>query len=204
MAQRRAGGDTGWAMSGARIVRKPLHLLGPSTPSTRPLDQRLRIRFPWVAHASAPLFGRLSPSSRVRQALLWRGVRLGLEAFNRRDVDAALAAATYTPDFEYFPPREGVEAGFFEPCYRGPEGYRKFMSTWSDVFGADLRVEPEELIDLGDRIVLLGATPGRAQASGIPVTANLATVWVLNHGRVIRLEAYWDHDEALAAVGLQE
>ena len=191
-------------MSGAQIVRKPLHLRESSTPSRRPLDQRLRIRFPWVAHASAPLFGMLSPSSRVRQALLWRGVRLGLEAFNRRDVDAALAAATYTPDFEYFPPREGVEAGFFEPWYRGPEGYRKFMSTWSVVFGADLRVEPEELIDLGDRIVLLGETPGRGQASGIPVTAKLATVWVLKHGKVIRLQAYWDHDEALEAVGLRE
>jgi hypothetical protein len=73
-----------------------------------------------VTHAAAPIIGWLSPSSRVRQALLARGVRVGLEAFNRRDLDGALAAAAYTPDFEYVPRREGVEAGFFEPCYRGP------------------------------------------------------------------------------------
>ena len=189
-------------MSGAEIVRRPLRLHESSTPWARPLDQRLRIRFPRVAIASAPLFGRLSPRSRVRQALLARGVRLGLEAFNRRDLDGALAAATYTPDFEYIPPREGVEAGFFEPSYRGPEGYRKFMSAW-DVWGPDLRVEPEELIDLGDRIVLLATGRGSAEASGVPVTTKVATVWVLKSGRVIRLHAYFDHAEALEAVGLR-
>jgi ketosteroid isomerase-like protein len=63
-------------------------------------------------------------------------------------------------------------------------------------------VEPEELIDLGDRIVLLAATLGRAQASGVPVMTKLATVWVLQHGKVIRLQAYWNHAEALEAVGL--
>jgi hypothetical protein len=114
------------AMSGAQIVRKPLRLRESSTPSRRPLDQRMRIRFPRVAQASAPLFGRLSPRSRLRQVLLGRGVRLGLEAFNRRDLDGALAAASYAPDFEYIPPREGVEAGFFEPYYRGAP-----ISAWS-------------------------------------------------------------------------
>jgi hypothetical protein len=102
-------------MSDVHIVRKPLRVRERSMPSRSPLDQRIRIRFPWIAHASAPLFGRLSPSSRVRQALLWRGVRLGLEALTK-----------------------------------------------------------------------------------------LATVWVLRHGRVIRLQAYWNHAEALEAAGLRE
>jgi ketosteroid isomerase-like protein len=139
----------------------------------------------------------------MRQALLSRGVRLGLEAFNRRDIDGALAAATYTPDFEYIPPREGVEAGFFEPCYRGPAGYREFMPAW-DVWGPDLRVVPEELIDLGDRIVLLAMGRGRAETSGVPVMTKLATIWVVKRGRVIRLQAYFNHAEALEAVGLRE
>jgi ketosteroid isomerase-like protein len=65
-------------------------------------------------------------------------------------------------------------------------------------------VEPEELIDLGDRIVLLATGRGRAQASGVPLTTKLATVWVLEHGRVIRLQAYFDQAEALEAVGLRD
>jgi ketosteroid isomerase-like protein len=183
------------------FVRKPLRV---RDRPTRTMDQRLAVRFPWLAKGYGRLVGKLPPSSRLRQAAVWRGVRLGLEAFNRRDYDAALAAAAYAPDFEYHPPREAIEAGFFEPCYRGAAGYLEYMSTWSDVFGADLRVEPVELIDLRDRIVLLAEVPMRAQASGVPLTGKLATVWVLKDGKVIRLQAYSDHAEALEAVGLRE
>jgi ketosteroid isomerase-like protein len=125
-----------------------------------------------------------------------------MEAFNRRDVDAAVNPGS--PDFEYIPPREFVEAGFLEPCYRGPAGFRKYVSAWSEVFGADLRVEPVELIDLGDRIVLLAEFPARAQASGVPFTGKIATVSVLKDGRAIRVQTYLDHAEALDAVGLRE
>ena len=126
-----------------------------------------------------------------------------MEAFNRRDFDASLAAASYTSDFEYQPPRELVEAGFVEPLYRGPAGYRESVSTWSDVVG-DLRVEPLELIDLGDRIVMLADVAASGNASGVPMSEKLATVWVLEDGQVIRLEAYFDHAEALDAVGLRK
>ena len=125
------------------VVRKPLRV---RERSSRTLDQRLGLRFPRLGAASGRLtgrlIGRLSPRSRLRQAALWRGVRLGLEAFNRRDCDAALAAGNYAPDFEYHPPHEAVEAGFFEPSYHGPPGYRTFMGAWADVFGDDFRVEP--------------------------------------------------------------
>jgi hypothetical protein len=58
-------------------------------------------------------------------------------------------------------PREFVEVGF-EPRYCGPAGFREYMSTWSEVFGPDLRVEPVELIEAGDRIVLLADLQARA------------------------------------------
>jgi ketosteroid isomerase-like protein len=125
-----------------------------------------------------------------------------MEAFNRRDIDAALVYAH--PDFEYRPPREFVEAGFFEPCYRGAGGFRKYVSTWSDVFGADLRIEPVELIDLGDRIAMLATLPTRGQSSGIPLTGTIATVSTMKNGRATHVQAYLDHAEALEAVGLSE
>jgi hypothetical protein len=65
-------------------------------------------------------------------------------------------------------------------------------------------VEPVELIDLGDRIVLLADLPTRAQASGVPFTGKIATVTVLKGGKAIRVQAYFDHAEALEAVGLTE
>ena len=182
-----------------QIVRKPLRV---REQSSRTLGERLSVRFPWLVHASARLIGRLPPSSRVRQGVIWRGARQRMEAFNRRDIDAALIGSA--PDFEYRPAREFVEMGFMEPCYRGPAGFRQYMSAWSEVWGAGLRTEPVEMIDLGDRIVLLADLPTTGTASGVPVTGKIATVSTLEHGRVIGVHMYMDHAEALEAVGLRE
>jgi hypothetical protein len=133
---------------------------------------------------------------------MWRGIRLSAEAFNRRDLEAL--TPTRDRNFEFHPPREGVEAGFFEPCYRGAGGYRRYVSELSDVWGADMRIESLELIDMGDRLVMLLDAPLRAQASGVRLTSKLASVATLANGRVIHQQDYFDHDEALQAVGLLE
>ena len=183
----------------AEVVRKPLRV---RERSSRTLDERLSLRFPRLAATYARLIGRLPPSSRLRQAAVWRSSRLGMEAFNRRDLDAFIVASA--PDVEYHPPREFVEVGFFEPCYRGPAGVRDYMSAWSDVWGADLRVEAVEMIALGDRVVLLADMSATGEASGIPFTGKVATISVLKDGMVVRVQAYLDHAEALEAVGLPE
>jgi ketosteroid isomerase-like protein len=170
--------------------------------SGRSLDQRLALRFPWWAAACARLIGRLPPSSRLRQKALWRGARLAAEALNRRDIDAILVF--YHPDYELHPAHEFVEGGFMPACYPGPAGYHQFVSDWSDVWGADLRVEPLEVIDLGNRVVTLFNVPTRARASRVPLTGKWAAVATLKNGRVIHDQVYLDHAEALEAVGLRE
>jgi ketosteroid isomerase-like protein len=169
--------------------------------SRRSLDQRLALRFPRLAAVAARLIGRLPPSSRLRQAALRRGALLAAAALNRRDVDAIMVF--YDPDYEFRPAHEFVEGGFTPACYRGPAGYHEFVSDWSDVWGADLRVEPVEVIDLGTRVVTLFTVPTRARASGVPLTGNWAAVATLKNGRVIRDQVYLDHAEALEAVGLR-
>lgn len=182
-----------------RVVRRPLSV---RERSSRTLEQRLGIRFPWVVTTQAFLVARLAPGSHLRNLMVWRGTRLGMEAFNRRDVEAAVLAGH--SDFETNPPREFVEVGFFEPSYRGPEGFREYVSTWSEVLGAELGVQPTELIDVGDRVVLLADLAGRAQASGVPFTGKIATVSTLKRGKATRVQMYLDHAEALEAVGLSE
>jgi ketosteroid isomerase-like protein len=186
-------------MSSGQIVRKPLRV---REGSSRTLDQSLGLRFPVLVGAYARLLGTLPHGSRLRQMLLARGARLTAEALNRRDVDAVVRG--YRPDYEFHPPHEFVDAGFMPPCYRGPAGYHKFVSDWSDVWGAELRVEPLELIDLGTRIVILYNVPTRGQASGVRLTGKWATVSTLKHGRVVRDQVYLDHAEALDAVGLRD
>jgi len=180
------------------VVRKPLRV---RERSSRSLDQRLALRLPRLFDAYARfVLQRLPPTSRVRQASVWRGSRLGMEAFNRRDIDVAVSYGH--PDFEYYPPREFVEAGFFDACYRGEAGFRDYVSTWSDVVG--VRVEPVELIDLGNCVVMLAELPTLAQASGVPLSGKIATVSVLIDGKASRVHTYLDHAEALEAVGLSE
>jgi ketosteroid isomerase-like protein len=73
-----------------------------------------------------------------------------------------------------------------------------------EVWAEEVHVKPLELIDLGESIVVLADVPMRAQASGVPLTEAFAIVSTLKDGMVIRHQEYFDHVEALEAVGLRE
>ena len=182
-----------------QVVRKPLRV---REPSSRTLDQRIVVRFPWLLGPGFRLVRALPPGSRVRQALVWRTARLALEAYNRRDMD--VASVGFHPDLEYYPYREFVEAALAEPCYHGPEGYRSYIAATYEVWGTEVRLYPTELIDLGDRLVVLADMPMRAQASGVALAQTYASIWTLKDGRVIRARDFLDHGEALEAAGLPE
>jgi ketosteroid isomerase-like protein len=123
-----------------------------------------------------------------------------VEAYNRRDLDAV--AAGWHPEFEYHPDRDWVEAGLVEWCYRGLEDYRKYVAAVDEVWGGENYLRPVELVDLGERIVMLADAPMRAQASGVPLTEAFALVATLKDGRTIHAQEYYDHAEALKSVGL--
>ena len=179
------------------VVRRPLQV---RESSRRTLDQRLAIRFPWLSAAAFRLVTVLPPSSRIRQAGLQRTIRMAIEAYNRRDLEAV--AVAFHPGLEYYPYREFVEAGLADPCYHGPSGYRSYIEATYDVWGTEVRLYPTELIDLGDRLVLLADMPMRAQGSGIPLAETYATIATIKQGKVIRQQDFLDQAEALEAVGL--
>jgi hypothetical protein len=186
------------AKATVEVVRRPLPV---HERSTRTVDQRLLLRFPRLAHTSARHLDRLPPSSGLRQAILYRASRLGIEAFHRRDYDVILLS--HHTDCEYRPPREMIEAGLVQSCYRGPAGYRELMSDWSHA--GELHLEDVELIDLGDRWVLLAWLSLRwHRGADAPFSRTWASVITRERGRTIREEYYWSHAEALEAVGLSE
>jgi ketosteroid isomerase-like protein len=193
-------GDTSVTMTQApAIVRRPLRA---RQRSRRTLDQRLSLRFPGLAAATFRRMSKLPPNSRLRQAALCRAAQLSVDAFNRRDLEAVLIGAH--PGFEYHPERKWVEAGLVEPFYRGLEGYRRFIATVDEVWGGENYLTPLELIDLGDRFVIFANGRMRAQASGVWLSEEYAGVTTLRDGQPIRVQEYYDHDEALEAVGLSE
>jgi ketosteroid isomerase-like protein len=179
------------------VVRKPLRV---REQSSRTLEQRIALRFPALTRPGPRLVGALPPRSRVRRTMVSRYVRQGIEAYNRRDLDAA--ATAFHPRLEYYPYREFVEAGLAEPCYRGRAGYKAYIEATYEVWGGDVLLYPTELIDMGSRLVLLADMPMRAQASGIPLAQHYATIAALEGGQIIRQQDYLDQAEALAAAGL--
>ena len=143
-----------------QVVRTPV---ATRERSRRTLDQRFSLRFPRLATAYIGLIGKLRPESRLRRSFLPRGVQLGAEAYNRRDLEATVIG--FHPDFEYRPAHNWVEAGFFEPCYRGLDGYREYVDSTAEVFGGEVYFKPVEVVDFGHRIVVLADAPMRAQAA---------------------------------------
>src|SRR5438309_2282774 len=128
--------------------------LAPVQRATRTLEERLALRYPWFVGLWARLIARLSPNSRLRQALLSRTVRNSLAAYDRGDIEAILLA--FHPDADLLaPPDQGQEGTLgFKQSYRGERGFREFDADWRSAWKT-MRVEPQELIDLGDRLLML-------------------------------------------------
>ena len=89
------------------------------------------------------------------------------------------------------------------PSYRGYEGYEQFFREWLSVWG-DYKMRPKELIDLGDRLVILDEIVGRGAVGGAPITREHAIVMSLEGGKVVVQREYFDTAEALEAAGLSE
>ena len=121
--------------------------------------------------------------------------RLCGEAFDRGDYEEALQALD--PEIEYdlshFP--EGR-------VYHGYDGVWEAFRTWMGTF-IDYRQE-REIIDAGDRLVLVVKESGRGKTSGAPVVRTTYAVWTMRDGKVVRIKFFPDQAEAFEAAGLSE
>ena len=68
----------------------------------------------------------------------------------------------------------------------------------------DLRLEPEEVLDLGDRILATVHLRGHGSGSGVPVGLQLFSLYKLRRGLVVWQQDFGDRSEALEAAGLRE
>src|SRR2546425_2810202 len=120
------------------IVRQPIAV---QAASRRRLEERLGLRFPRALALLSRAVSRLRPRSRLRRATVHRLVRLGFEAINRGDFEAAFAL--YHSDIEVIEPPEVVKLGL-DAVSRGREGRIRVQQRWHAEWG-ELRFEPEEL-----------------------------------------------------------
>jgi ketosteroid isomerase-like protein len=73
------------------------------------------------------------------------------------------------------------------------------MRVWDDV-----RAEPTQFIELDGHMVVLTHVEARGRGSAAEVSADTATMWTFEGGRVVRLALYWDAAQALEVAGRGE
>jgi ketosteroid isomerase-like protein len=87
--------------------------------------------------------------------------------------------------------------------FRGRAGVETYFDRLSNAWD-EFRFLADEYRDLGDVAVVLGRLEGRGRGGGVPVDSPVGAVWDLRGGKIWRLRAYLDHEEALRAAGLAE
>ena len=124
-------------------------------------------------------------------------VRSIYEAFAAGDVAAVLGAMSEDMvwnEAENFPYTDGNP-------YRGPQAilggvFARLGTEW-DGFAA----LPEEFLDAGDTVVVLGRYRGTHKATGKPLDAQLAHVWRVSDSKAVAFQQYTDTLAAARAVG---
>jgi ketosteroid isomerase-like protein len=181
-------------------VRTPVTV---SSETRRTLDERIFIRFPALARAVARAWSRLPPRSRLRRSLTAHIWRSGIEAANRQDFDVLLLALDPAFELEL---TESLAGGYTLPdlvgVHRGHEGY---VRVWQRLFEVwDLKFEPEEVIDFGDRLLAAGRVTAQGRRTGIALDTPLFSLITIRRGLFARQQDFSDREEALDAAGLSE
>ena len=86
--------------------------------------------------------------------------------------------------------------------YRGIEEVRQVILDRMDTL--DFEQQTEDLIDVGDKVLVLVRWVGRGQASGAQGEISMAMVWTIREQAVTSIEFFLDRARALEAVGLSE
>ena len=102
-------------------------------------------------------------------------------------------AADIAPTFEYVP--TGTIPGS-AGVYRGPEGYKEFLSGFWDQF-QDARIEVRELIEAGDQVLASITMHGRGKQRDVEARWDIWQLWTLREGKgVCGQEVFTTRDAA--------
>ena len=114
-------------------------------------------------------------------------VQRSYEAFARDDLDGVLA--DMAPDIEWHQ-AQGLPHG---GLYRGLDEVRRNIfdpldEEWWDEFTAD----PDEFLDAGSEVVVLGRYRGRAKGTGKQLDVPFVHVWTVQGGKAVRFRQFLD------------
>jgi SnoaL-like protein len=116
----------------------------------------------------------------------------------------AFAKQHFHADFEFelvgSPDQIGVDlAG----PHKGPAGALQIWGRWLSPWKS-LRIEYEEPVDAGERVLLLGRQYATAKTSDVEIQQPSAGAFTFLDGAVRKMDGYLRMEDALEAVGLSE
>ncbi len=105
----------------------------------------------------------------------------------------------------YFAPDVVIDMSrrVFNPdVYEGHAGLIRLGEDVATVW-SEFHIEPERMIDAGDRVVVIETRRGRGAGSEIEVEQRSGVVWTLRDDRVVRAETDLTPEAALKVAGLE-
>jgi ketosteroid isomerase-like protein len=114
-------------------------------------------------------------------------------AFSRWDIDELSHDVTH--DFELNVPESLPYGG----THHGYDGVQAFATVFQDYIDGQW-ADPDDFLDAGDRIVVLGRNRGRATHTGKEFEMPFAHVWTFTDGVASRLQVYADSAPLVAAM----
>ncbi len=95
-----------------------------------------------------------------------------------------------------------TDPGWPEQRIYGRQAVTAWMRGVVESVGADFRID--EVVDLGDRVLVRWCWNTRGQHSGIGGELRYSEITTYREGQAILIEHFRDHAEALKAVGLED
>ena len=124
----------------------------------------------------------------------------GIEALNRRDVDAFVELGS--PDIEW---EDSVFWSEHARIYRGEAGVREWFNEAILEPWESLHFELEEITEVADdRVFFGGCLTARGKGSGVETQIRGWSVMWITNGKATRRQVFLDRNEALEAAGLSE
>jgi ketosteroid isomerase-like protein len=119
--------------------------------------------------------------------------RASIDAFNRGDLDAALAQAD--PEVVI---RDKERTG---ETFKGHASFRKFAAEWLETID-DYRIEVTEWLEpVEDVVVAVARQSGRGKVSGIEIADDINLLYRFSAGKIIEYAIYSRREDALEAAG---
>jgi ketosteroid isomerase-like protein len=126
-------------------------------------------------------------------------VRRVHEAFNQGGMEALLPFLSREVEWHDIPDQPDAVGVTY-----GHEGALHAASNWLSAFGEGYRTEIAEVHDQGDQIVVVERNSGRGAESGVEIQHDLASIWTVHEGLIVRVRWFSKREDALRAVGLRE